>query len=83
MNDVMLFGEGWNGEILTIANRTKALHHIPIKNETRTVSFFITTYISDSGIPYLIGISDLEPPKEEIEKAIVIYSPRGTSFPKY
>ncbi|ELY2640095.1 hypothetical protein SM100_003796 [Cronobacter sakazakii] len=83
MNDVMLFGEGWNGEILTIANRARAIHHIPVKHETRTVTFFITTYISDSGIPYLIGISELEPSQEDIEKAIVVYSPRGTSFPKY
>ncbi|EOI3503266.1 hypothetical protein ACULV4_000426 [Cronobacter dublinensis] len=83
MNDVMLFGDGWTGEVVKIATRTRVINHIPIKHEAGTVTFFITTYIADSGVPYLIGVSDLEPSQGEIEKAIENFSPRATTFPKY
>ncbi|ELQ6243727.1 hypothetical protein SMX68_004095 [Cronobacter sakazakii] len=83
MNDVMLFGDGWSGEVVKIATRSRGANPISVKRESGTITFFITTYIFARGVPYLIGVSDLEPSQDEIEKAIESYSPEATTFPKY
>ncbi|ELY4573423.1 hypothetical protein ACM916_000388 [Cronobacter turicensis] len=83
MNDVMLFGDGWSGELFKVETNIKFFEHIPHDQEARSVMFFITTYITDNGITYLIGTSDLEPLQEDIEMAISNFAPAPTDFPPY
>ncbi|ENL8725216.1 hypothetical protein AB6I73_000051 [Citrobacter amalonaticus] len=76
MQQVMLFGEGRNGEVREIEDGRRKLRYIP--DETfplGEVVFIIKEYQSDDGEMYLVGYHDREPLMPDVEDAIQRYKP--------
>lgn len=73
MNDIMLFGEGWNGEVRQIEQGLQEFHFIPNPHDPRLreAIFAVTTYQSDNGDIYLMGWSGIEPMQPDVEEAIL------------
>lgn len=76
MQDVMLFGEGRNGEVYKIKDGRREIHYTP--DETfplGEVVFIIKEYQSDDGEMYLVGYHGREPLMPDVEDAIQRYNP--------
>lgn len=81
MRDVMLFGEGWNGEVRDVEEGLHRYRYIPQATvpHLREAVFSIFQYRSFSGKYYWIGFPVLEPTLSDIERAIVRYQPAPVS----
>ena len=77
MHDVMLFGEGWNGEVRQVEEGVQRFPYIPQINDPnlREVVFSIFGFQSENGHSYCIGWAGGEPLLPDIEHAIRIYNP--------
>jgi len=77
MQQVMLFGEGWNGEVRDIEDGLREFSYIPNLQDPRLreVLFIINNYISDNGEMYLIGYHGREPLMPDVEEAILRFHP--------
>lgn len=76
MQQVMLFGEGRNGEVREIEDGLRKRRYIP--DETfplGEVVFIIKEYQSDDGEMYLVGYHGREPLPPDVEDAIQRYKP--------
>jgi len=76
MQQVMLFGEGRNGEVYEIEDGRREIRYIP--DETfplGEISFTVNKYISDNGEMYLIGYHGKEPLMPDVEDAIQRFKP--------
>ena len=76
MQQVMLFGEGRNGEVYDIEDGRREFRYIP--DETfplGEVLFVVNQYISENGEMYLVGYHWREPLKPDIEEAIQRFNP--------
>ena len=78
MHNVMLFGEGWNGEVRDVEEGARNLLYIPNPQDPRfrEVAFTIVDYISDNGNMYLVGFHGQEPLMPDVEEAILRNNPR-------
>ncbi|WP_414667410.1 hypothetical protein [Escherichia coli] len=78
MQNVMLFGEGWGGEVRDVEQGMRELRYIPNLQDPRLreVVFSIVNYISDNGDMYLVGFRGKEPLPPDVEEAILRYNPR-------
>ncbi|MCZ7836147.1 hypothetical protein [Atlantibacter hermannii] len=81
MRDVMLFGEGWNGEVRKVADGVYRYYYTPEGNDRRhrEAVFSILEYRSFSGKNYWIGFPVIEPSLSDIEWAIMKYQPAPVS----
>ncbi|TBL95380.1 hypothetical protein [Hafnia alvei] len=77
MQHVMLFGEGWNGEVRDVEAGMQEFRYIPNQQDPhlREVLFTIKKYISDDGEMYLVGYFGKEPLMPDVEEAIFKYKP--------
>lgn len=76
MQQVMLFGEGRNGEVYDIEDGRREFRYIP--DETfplGEVLFVVNQYISDNGETYLVGYIGREPLMPDVEEAIQQFNP--------
>ncbi|MEH4798318.1 hypothetical protein PO472_05630 [Atlantibacter hermannii] len=76
MQQVMLFGEGRNGEVYDIEDGRREIRYIP--DETfplGEVIFIINEYLSGNGEKYLIGYLGRKPLMPEVEDAIQRFNP--------
>ncbi|WP_145600168.1 hypothetical protein [Yersinia frederiksenii] len=78
MQDIMLFGEGWNGQVRSIEQGLRRLNFIPHRKDPhlREATFQVTDYYSDNGEMYLVGYVGNEPVMEDIEEAIMRQKPK-------
>lgn len=81
MRDVMLFGEGWNGEVRKVADGVHRYYYTPDENDQRhrEAVFSVFEYRSLNGKNYWIGFPVIEPSLSDIEQAIVKYQPAPVS----
>ncbi|MGQ8705430.1 hypothetical protein ACUTSW_05415 [Serratia sp. TSA_198.1] len=77
MNDIMLFGEGWGGEVRKIEPHLWQFNFIPTPAapHLREVMFTVLEYVSDDGDIYKVGYTGKEPFAEDIREAIFRYRP--------
>ncbi|HCB3503287.1 TPA: hypothetical protein MYV51_003143 [Citrobacter amalonaticus] len=76
MQQVMLFGEGRNGEVYEVEDGCREIHYTPDKTfPLGKVVFKITEYTSEDGEMYLIGYHGREPLTPDVEDAIQRYKP--------
>ncbi|WP_212023849.1 hypothetical protein [Citrobacter portucalensis] len=76
MQDVMLFGEGRNGEVYEIEDRRREIRYTPDKTfPLGEVVFIINEYLSDNGEVYLVGHHGREPLMPDVEDAIQRFKP--------
>ncbi|CNI87502.1 hypothetical protein [Yersinia bercovieri] len=78
MQDIMLFGEGWNGEVRSIEQGLRKFNIIPYREDPhlREAIFEVIDYYSDNGDMYLVGYIGNEPLMEDIEEAIMRQKPK-------
>lgn len=78
MQDIMLFGEGWNGEVRSIEQGLRKLHLIPqiADPHLREAIFVVAEHYSDNGEMYLVGYIGNEPLVEDVEEAIMRQKPK-------
>lgn len=78
MHNVMLFGEGWNGEVRDVEEGLRELRYIPPHQDPqlRELIFTIVNYISENGGVYLLGYHGKEPLSPDVEDAIFRNKPR-------
>lgn len=76
MQEVMLFGEGRNGEVYEIEDGLRNFRYIPDGTfPLGEVVFIIKEYQSDDGEMYLVGYYGREPLMPDVEDAIQRYKP--------
>ncbi|MEX5413675.1 hypothetical protein [Atlantibacter hermannii] len=77
MRDVMLFGEGWNGEVRGVEEGLHRYRYIPMETapHLREAVFSIFQYRAFNGKDYWIGFPVIEPALSDVEWAIVKYQP--------
>ncbi|AUH00870.1 hypothetical protein CWC46_14265 [Prodigiosinella confusarubida] len=77
MHDIMLFGEGWDGEVRQVEQGAIRHQYIPHPQDPhlRAIEFIIKEYISDDGEMYLVGYVDREPLMQDVAEAIMRYRP--------
>lgn len=77
MNDIMLFGEGWTGEVRQVEDGKRQFRYIPHRDDPhlREVMFAIIGYMSSDGHSYLVGYAGFKPLIPDIEEAIMRYKP--------
>lgn len=76
MQQVMLFGEGRNGDVYEIEDGLRVFRFIP--DETfplGEVLFIIDEHRSDNGDMYLVGYHGSEPLTQDVEDAIKQFHP--------
>ncbi len=83
MNDVMLFGEGWNGEVIKNKQKEGMFSYKPNRPDPKLgeVTFRIFPYHSDIDRNYYLVALFLtlsEPLAPDVEKAILKYKPKPT-----
>nr|WP_318381630.1 hypothetical protein [uncultured Enterobacter sp.] len=73
MHDVMLFGEGWDGEVRQVEQGLKRFQFVPnpIDTHQREAEFTLIEFFSEDGEVYLVGYSDKEPKTPQVEDAIL------------
>lgn len=76
MQDVMLFGEGRNGEVYKIKEGRREIRYTPDKTfPLGEIVFIIKEYLSDDGEMYLVGYHGREPLMPDVEEAIQLFKP--------
>lgn len=72
MQDVMLFGEGWNGEVRQIEDGMQQFRYIPHAGEPklREVVFTIIGYHANDGKGYLMGWTGIEPLNPDVNRPL-------------
>ncbi|MEX3003547.1 hypothetical protein [Serratia fonticola] len=77
MHDVMLFGDGWSGEVRQVEQGVRHFRYSPPAHEPRLreITFTINEYIAEDGDTYLYGFTDREPLMEDLEESIMRQNP--------
>ncbi|HDU5811509.1 TPA: hypothetical protein RFV84_000767 [Klebsiella aerogenes] len=83
MRDVMLYGEGWNGEVRNVEEGIQRFTYIPANGDPnlREVVFSLFIYESIDKNNYWLGYSGIKPLTANIEEAIFKYKPRPALYP--
>lgn len=77
MYDIMLFGDGWAGEVRQIEPGQRQFRYIPSRQDPhlREVLFTVTEYVAEDGDIYLVGCSGHDPAAPDIQEAVFRYNP--------
>ena len=76
MQQVMLFGEGHNGEVYDVKDGIREIRYIPdAPFPLEAIVFTVNHYRSGNGETYLIGYHGEEPLIAEVEEAIQRFKP--------
>ncbi|MEB6482471.1 hypothetical protein MXL48_05040 [Klebsiella quasipneumoniae] len=83
MRDVMLYGEGWNGEVRNVEEGIQRFTYIPVIGDPnlREVVFSLFLYESIDKNSYWLGYSGTKPLRANIEEAIFNYKPIPALYP--
>ena len=78
MRDVMLFGEGWNGEVRQVEDGVQRYNYIPQIGDPhlREIVFSIFLYEAINKNSYWIGYTGYKPFNPDIEGAILNFAPK-------
>lgn len=76
MQQVMLFGEGHNGEVYDVKDGIREIRYIPdVPFPLEAIVFTINHYRSVNGETYLIGYHGKKPFIADVEEAIQRFKP--------
>lgn len=76
MQEVMLFGEGHNGEVYDIEDGRREIRYIPQETfPLGEIVFVVYEYLSGNGNKYLVGYHGDEPLVPDVEDAIHRFEP--------
>lgn len=85
MGDVMLFGSGWNGEVINLGQEYRqqpfSYGPHPTNKNIGNVNFAPPSgYRSSDGNDYLIALAQYEPVNPDVEAAIKKYKPSPSNL---